>query len=652
MSIRYRADIDGLRALAVCSVILFHIDPSWLPGGFTGVDIFFVISGYLITSIMLSDIDAGQFSFADFFARRLKRIIPVLSVVIISVSILFHFIFTPADLENLSRSALASQFFLANFYFTFFSDTSYFADNAHSEPFLHLWSLGVEEQFYLIWPFALIFLVKRISASQLIAIMFALTLISFALGDALYAIDPDVAYYMLPTRICQFGSGIIVALVLTRGVFTDLNQNRIVGNVLVISGCALIFWSFWWLAPESPFPGWRAAPPTIGAALIIFGGACDPQLSRAFSLPPVVRIGRISYSAYLWHWPVIVIFLYLQGELSLTSKLTAIIVTFALAGISYTLVEQPFRKRTYGFKTSFIRMFAVPSAVIATISLLVIITNGFGVYAISISFKNDVYKLSTYTAPNFRADYICQKSELISADLDNPKCVTGVPDAEPTIILWGDSKAAQYAGLIGAVAKDIDLSVRNFAHSACPPVLVTPQKFTRGRYVRTCETSSAVVRDKIETAQRLIISASWALYFRANEEEFEHALRETLSILQQNNIDVLLVGDIPRQRRYDRECYTIRLKTSLANCADRSRTPRGPVRSYNRRVEDIAKQAGVHYVDFDDLLCDNNYCFGELSGNPLYYDGGHLSVGGSIALGHEVLKNPTQYEDFLAWLEN
>ncbi|PHP68164.1 hypothetical protein CSC94_05805 [Zhengella mangrovi] len=652
MSIKYRDDIDGLRALAVSSVIIFHVDPSWLPGGFIGVDIFFVISGFLITRIMLSEMEAGRFSFSDFYARRIRRIIPILSVVILFTLILFQFIFTPKDLYDLGWSALASQFFVANFYFAFFSDTSYFADNAHSEALIHLWSLGVEEQFYLLWPVCLFFLYKRVSTTTLIAFVFMATVASFVGGDMLYAVDPDIAYYMLPSRVCQFGSGILVAIVVSKGLLNKLMSSRAAGNGLVLLGIALILWSFWWLTSATPYPGWRAAPPTIGAAFIILGGISRPLASRIFTLVPVVYLGRISYSAYLWHWPIIVLFLYLEGAMSLLAKTLAIVMTLCLSAISYSLIEQPFRRRPYGYWKSLTRMFGVPSIAVMLLCAPLLITNGLGVYALSASFKEAVDGLSIGMKPNYQANYVCQKPLLTAADLDDPRCITGDQNVEPTAMLWGDSKAAQYAGLIGEIGKAIGISIRNLEHSACPPVFSNPERFTSGRYARTCKASGTIAMHKVLEAERVVISASWRSYLSTGGDAFEIALRETLDTLKRSDIKVAVLGDVPPLLKYDRECYVIRLKTPLANCSERARVAGRPDRVYNDRIKAIAEKAGALYIDFNDLLCDNQYCHGERGGRPLYYDAGHLSINGSVLVGKEVVANKDKYASFLQWLKD
>lgn len=213
-SLSYRPDIDGLRALAVLAVVIFHINKGWLPGGFVGVDIFFVISGFLITGILKREQDKSIFSFANFYMRRIRRILPAALTTILITLIVGIFVLLPSDLKELGKSSLASVFSVANIYFWLFLDTGYFADSSETVPLLHMWSLGVEEQFYLIWPAIMLLTYKFGGRRLLIFVAAALAIVSFVIGEHFILTDQSFAYYMLPSRAGELLFGAILFLVI------------------------------------------------------------------------------------------------------------------------------------------------------------------------------------------------------------------------------------------------------------------------------------------------------------------------------------------------------------------------------------------------------------------------------------------------------
>lgn len=650
-SISYRADIDGLRAVAVIAVILFHLDPAWLPGGYVGVDIFFVISGYLISLIIHREMENGTFSFAEFYARRMRRIVPALSVVILSTVLVLNFVFSPDDLIDLVNSAIYAQFFASNVYFAFVADTSYFSDDHNAQALLHLWSLAVEEQFYLFWPVLLfVCLASRLSRWLPIGLL-GLSLLSFALGDVLYPLDPMVAYYMLPTRIGEFGIGALIALVQGRRALPDLLASRGVSSALVLSGAAMIAWSCLVLTPESVFPGVNALLPTGGAGLIILGGIAAPWPARLLAQPLLVGIGRISYSAYLWHWPIVVAIRYVEGEMDLVQKLLAFAATLILATITYHLIEQPFRRRRLGFTAATLRYAAAPGLVLILAYAGLKATDGHGVYALSPGFEERYELYLTGLNPNFKAAYVCQRSALSPQDVSDPHCVTGSPaKGEPEILIWGDSKAAHLAGLLGKFGERTGTSIRNFAHSACAPVMEDPARFSAVRYAKSCARSSAVAWPEVLKHKKVFMAANWASYLKHDEAAFEAALIETIEALKRRGIALALIGEVPTIPNYDRECYIIKLKVSFVDCKARARAPRDLISSINERIRAIAVRTGTPYFDFTDVLCDETTCSAEIGDRPIYFDPGHLSIDGSLQVGEAALKDRALSSGMIAFM--
>ncbi|HEY8017832.1 MAG TPA: acyltransferase, partial [Dongiaceae bacterium] len=336
----YRSDIDGLRAVAVLSVIAFHVKFSAFPGGYIGVDVFFVISGYLIGAIILEEVRAGRFSLLAFYERRVRRIFPALAALLILLSIPAYLYLLPNELTAYGGSVLAATFSVSNFYFLL--HTGYFAAPAYYLPLLHTWSLAIEEQFYIFLPL-FILLLHRLVPRLLPLLLLAATILSFALCLQKTGVDQAAAFYLPWTRAWELLLGTLVAL----GLFAQ-PRTPLWRNVATLAGLALILGPAVAYNAATVFPGINALAPCLGAALIIAAGrAGDSLVAWLLSWRPLVFIGRISYSLYLWHWPVIV-FMIMSGLTPSTHqpswlKFLAVVISVILATLSWRYVETPFR---------------------------------------------------------------------------------------------------------------------------------------------------------------------------------------------------------------------------------------------------------------------------------------------------------------------
>lgn len=336
---RYRSDIDGLRAIAVVSVIVYHLSESSIPGGFLGVDMFFALSGYLITSIIWREAQLRQFSIRRFYERRARRILPALVLLLSATTIGASILLLPADLIGYCKSLVATVAFAANMYF--WRDTNYFARSAEYKPLLHMWSLGIEEQFYIFFPLILAFLARFQVRIALFATA-ALTLASFGANTFLdYAKDGGPAFFLLPSRAWELGAGAALALLPPKVAPARA------ADVLGVAGLLLIAFGMF-----SPLPSsWvlpAGTPVVIGTALLVFSGRAKqmPVANRLISLSPVVFVGLISYSLYLWHWPVFVLLrYYFVAGLTLWAYVAALIFIAAAASLSWYFVERPFRNK-------------------------------------------------------------------------------------------------------------------------------------------------------------------------------------------------------------------------------------------------------------------------------------------------------------------
>lgn len=336
----YRPDIDGLRAVAVLSVVLFHLNPGWLPGGFVGVDVFFVISGYLITGILLADLRAGRFSFARFYQRRIARLFPVMITVVIATTLAAWLIYTPQDFASAGATSIAALLSVVNL--KYLLQGSYFAISPDAQPFLHFWSLSVEEQFYIFFP-PLVFLLFRHAPRRLAATIAGLSIISFGACVVVTFVHPPAAFYLLPTRAWELGVGALLAL---RGARTPAVLPAAARTWLGLAGLGAIAVACIGFDETMGFPGYAAALPVGGAAAVLLASQQPRYRGYAvLSARPVVAIGLASYTLYLWHWPVFSLTDYAlfasPGWLRLALKIG---ITVVLTVLTWRLIERPARK--------------------------------------------------------------------------------------------------------------------------------------------------------------------------------------------------------------------------------------------------------------------------------------------------------------------
>ena len=371
-SLTYRPEIDGLRAIAVSSVILYHAGVWPFGGGYVGVDIFFVISGYLITSILLSDMDRGKFSFVQFYERRIRRIFPALFLVLACASVAAWLLLTPGQLRYFGQSVLATVLFLANFLFAW--KTDYFAGDSELLPLIHMWSLAVEEQFYVVFPVILLALRRwRIMGlNTAFTVLFALSLAWCLYSETRY---PVANFFLMPGRAWELLAGAIVAV--NREKWAAANA-RATGMALEAIGLALIVVPILWYTRDTAFPGIAAIAPVAGTALLLFAAAPERPVGRVLASGPMVAIGLLSYSAYLWHQPLFAFAHAWSGvkpDVATTAALIA--ATFALAWVSWRFVERPFRSREAISRRTVFALAAVFTLAFAAIGLLTHVKQGF-----------------------------------------------------------------------------------------------------------------------------------------------------------------------------------------------------------------------------------------------------------------------------------
>lgn len=632
----YRPDIDGLRAVAVLAVVLFHINPLMLPGGFAGVDIFFVISGFLITGNIVKDTNSALgFSWREFYRRRALRILPVLSVVLLATLLVGHFVLLPDDLIKLSYSSLAAIFSAANIYFTYFLDTSYFADDSSLQPLLHLWSLGVEEQFYLFWPVLLVFMSARFSRGILLLCTLFLAGGSFFLAEGLLVSRPMFAYYMLPSRAGELLVGAVLAILLSAD---RADLPKWLAGVFGSLGACLIAFSLGWVTEDMGFPGINALPATVGAALLIWAGSASVVgVSRILALRAMVLIGLVSYSLYLWHWPVLAFYRYIYGVVEPLAGLLLFGLMLLLSLFSYHWVEKPCRHLRWNFTRVLMSVFVAGGAVISSLCVAIILTNGFGFYIFDSGYRARLKALEPSPAA-YSYPYVCQRPQLTDAELNNKACVLH-SDEEPSVLLWGDSNASHYVGMLGVFAEQGGFAFRNAAHSSCPPLLEGAAATQKADRVERCLASIAVVKTYLDRYSTIILGAHWSGYF-SKDVDFAKNLERTVDALLAQGKHVIILGQAPSFKVVNRKCPQKALKLTVVECGGEG-SERSKDREFvNRKLRELASsRSSVEFYDGAGLLCVGGRCSPYLNGELSYFDNSHLSMEGSWLLGRHIVKN-------------
>jgi peptidoglycan/LPS O-acetylase OafA/YrhL/putative intracellular protease/amidase len=631
-NISYRPDIDGLRAVAVMSVLLFHVDPGWMPGGYVGVDVFFVISGYLITSVISEQIKTGGFTYADFYRRRIKRLFPVLFTVIISTIIAGSFILGESAFMRLAMSAIAGTFFFANIYFAYGLDSDYFAPDTAFEPLLHLWSLGVEEQFYLFWPVILgIFGAAWLFRWGGIGVIAVVSALSFLLAEWVVRDHPMFAYYMLPTRLGELLLGVLAFGLVSRGFAARLPA--LGREFIALLGLGSIAWSLVALNNETVFPGLAAVPATAGTAAIIFAGAAGKNVvGRILSFGPIVWIGLLSYSLYLWHWPVLAYLKYMLGDLDFTIQILAVAGIFVLSATSYYFIETPIRLSRASVRALAIKAFAIPALVISGLSAAAFATQGYGWRVLDQDYRQSAEAYSTAASHVNSLPFVCFAVDWSDRDVGDVSCRVNTLN-QPSVLLWGDSNSAHYVPALRVYAEEFGFGFTNIAHGLCPPLSLDAGRFTTAERRAACSRSAQIVFEAAADYDTVILSGSWNTYLRADAEGLLEALRETIDALRARGSQVIVLGRIPSQPGFDRECDSKRLRLPFLQCGSGSGVDDQATINLNSQIEEVAIRAGAQYYDFNAALCSDGVCRTSVNSRPAYFDAGHLSAEGSQLVG-------------------
>jgi peptidoglycan/LPS O-acetylase OafA/YrhL len=454
----YRPDIDGLRAFAIIPVLFFHAGVPGLDGGFVGVDVFFVISGYLISRLIYAELDEQRFSIIGFYERRARRIAPAFFAVSLLTFVAAALVLFPTRLVEFCKSLLWSSLAVGNVYF--WQESGYFGPEASAQPLLHYWSLGVEEQFYLLFP-ALAMLIWKWGKARLAAVLAVIFVLSLIASELMVRHSPEAAFYLLPFRAWELLAGSLLAMRTVPPPPTSA-----IATGAVTAGIGLIIASIFLLSEQTTFPGLGALLPVAGSALAIWGGQRSNTAADALGLAPLVYIGRISYSLYLVHWPVLFFATRLISETGAAARTTLIIaVSMVLADLSYRFVETPTRRRSPFWTPA--RIFALTATGVligAGLSLATILAGGFSGRLPAGAQALLAYRYDRVAGYREGACFL-RREQPASALAD--ECL---PTRKPVALIWGDSHAAHFLPGLKPALEAKGYAVAQITASGCPPI--------------------------------------------------------------------------------------------------------------------------------------------------------------------------------------
>jgi peptidoglycan/LPS O-acetylase OafA/YrhL len=632
--VAYRKDIDGLRAVAVLLVIGFHAFPNYFPGGFVGVDIFFVVSGFLISGLIFSAQQNDSFSFADFYARRIRRIFPSLGIVLAACAIFGWYILTPAEYALLGKGIAASAAFINNF--VLLQEHDYFNATAELNPLLHLWSLGIEEQFYLVWPVLMVLAWRKKGGS--LAAAKIIFLLSFGLNIVLTMTDRPAAFYLPVTRFWELMLGCILAIGSFKHLVPSLPgaANR-VEEVASWIGLALVVLAVLLINSRVAFPGWWALLPTFGAALLIFAGGNVWLNHRVLGSPLLVYIGLISYPLYLWHWPILTfVRLFRVKEPTALMKGSCIVLAFILADLTYRFVEKPLRfgPTARSLKTAYS---AAALAVIAIVGLALNRVDGLPLrFPVETQNMFRDYSIEARSAARARGCFL--NPDNLSSQFD--RCDQHGRPEEKKIVVWGDSHAAHLVPGLDNLAKSLHFNLIQYTVSSCPPLF----SFETAAHQKKCSDAYDIVAEKIAALRphSVIMAASWFQYYMPSDGgRIDESIRATVERLKSMGVQRIVgVGQFPHwtaspQRILGRiySPFAGLLNSVPQQVHDNKSLVVWGAFDVERRLEAAFLGAGATFISPKATLCYDNGCHLLVPGSdgaPVGWDRNHLTVPASV----------------------
>jgi peptidoglycan/LPS O-acetylase OafA/YrhL len=619
----YRPDIDGLRALAVLSVILYHSGLSFLPGGYVGVDVFFVISGFVITSVVQTDLAAGRFTIRGFYERRIRRIFPALFAMIAFCLVIGSFFLMPDDYKRMGQSSVANAVFLSNFYFL--KDSGYFGATAAAKPLLHTWSLAVEEQFYLLLPLYLL-LLKRLSDSWMRWLTLGIALLSLVLSIVATRYEPQASFFMLPTRAWELMVGVLLA----QGTVPAVGSTRD-GWLRSLLGIVLIGFALLTYSEKTTFPGIAAIPPVLGTALIISAGDRGGWASQWLASRSMVFVGKISYPLYLWHFPLLGFASYLSlTGLGLIELVTVNLAILIFALVSWRFVEKPVRERRVFLGQRSLFLFGGLCIVATMVAGLVIhLERG-----LESRFSGEQLKIVRGMTDRVAgAQNPCMNLSPAQIALGE-LCALGATDRKAVstdTIVWGDSHGEALAPGLSDVASRADKPLLFAGRHGCP---IGTQFQSTDWQRRDCAEFDAAIHHWLLASpeiRRVVLVSRWSSLRDDKSDAAADSLTEVVKQLTAAGKQVWLVGPVPDVKTLVPRALYLK---SLGLAQHFELRPReDEFKATQSRtlavLDELARLSGVTLVLPHELLCSDGWCEVVRNGSPLYFDDNHLTTAGA-----------------------
>jgi peptidoglycan/LPS O-acetylase OafA/YrhL len=658
--VTYRADIDGFRSIAVLLVIFFHFELGSLSGGFIGVDIFFVLSGYLISSIVFEQLKTGSFSFSGFYFRRIRRLFPVYVVVMLATFAVAYWIMLPQDFREFGKTLIASTLYISNI--LFYLGSGYFDTGAHLKPLLHTWSLSVEEQFYFVFPFVAWLLVK-IQTRYLFQVFLALTIASFIAATYYIKLDENAVFFLYPFRAWEMFLGTLIALKPLPISRSSTLRHFSAGAGLICIAVPAVYYD-----SSTLFPGLAALAPCLGAMLIIDSARTHSTwLSVLLSTRPFVYIGKISYSLYLWHWPIFVLFSYIKPQgITVNDSMIMLVVTFAASAVSYALVEKPIRSGQ-------IALFKKALPTYATTFALTFILAGLGFLVYKKDGMDERFSPEIATLAKATSDFL--KDTLHCTEGGNDQvpdldfCEYGDPlNASQYVLIWGDSHSGAMMPSFKKAFENRGIDALQIWFAGCPPLfgiekdesvsstLVDQECGARNRKTQQ------FIRDNQHKISAVLMVGRWSYYINgggigydahntislwhtgdetsqqeSTQTVFLSALDQTFEWFTELEKSVFFVEQPPEISNFKGRSLAIELATGQSSFEDAVNTfavePIDSVENRQGALDDYLTQAKqskrLVVLPTHQFFCDKVSCSAFIDDYPVFADNNHLSAEGA-----------------------
>lgn len=624
----FRGDIEGLRAIAILLVVAAHARVTWLAGGFVGVDIFFVLSGFLITGLLVQEVtESGRIDFASFYVRRLRRLMPALLLMLLVVCVLASRVLAPNEAVGQANAAAMAAVWLSNFYFAL-GKLDYFSAGADANLFLHTWSLGVEEQFYLIWPALLLgawVLLRRFGLAFIRcwkAVLFAVACVSLAASLVLTPRAPALAFYMMPVRAWEFALGGLIWALPRSGA-----NRRWLRSALGWLGLALIAGAALWLHGTEPYPGWRAIVPALGAALVIYAGIGGQEIVPAslLAVRPMQWLGRISYAWYLWHWPVLLLGHAMLGQDSAWQRTAEVAISLALAWLSYRYVELPLREKAWWLTHR-------RAAILGSLGVMILANIAAVRWHNHASDALAQPNVARYANAHLDAPVIYEMGcdDWYRSDRVNI-CSFGPKDAQHTAVLMGDSIAGQWFPAMASVFYRPGWRLLVLTKSSCPMVDESFFYPRIGREYSECDRWRSASLTQIAAIKPDIILFGTVASNGFSESQWIEGTARVLGKVSGSAGRIFILRGTPSLPFDGPDC----LATHGGN-ADSCSAP-----YKNEQAELVfqwlaaaaARFGNVSVLDLNDLVCPGGVCRASLNGRIVFRDSQHLTASYAESLG-------------------